>query len=279
MRVLIVGCGGAGRLHAKILKSLGFTIFGDDLDKAQQKSFCEENDATPYNGEDVDIVVVAVPPNAHKEIVLKYLEANKWVVCEKPFALTGDECDAMIVASKNNGKLTIAESSTYSEPAKNGPMLLAKTGRPCIWNAHYMTQYRPQSWVNQIGGGAFFEGGIHMVTTAKYLFGTSVKWSSSVRCYRGEEYADSGTIIIDYLSGDALHLSIFWGTEGCFTGESQIYNAGSSLIGPKTCELFGPFDNNIAMWSDILNDKIIVTTMMARNSVTDIERCLKESWR
>jgi len=278
MKALIIGCGGAGNLHSKILKSLNFNILCEDIDKDRQKLFCEQNEATPYHGEDIDIVVVAAPPIYHKEIVLKYLDANKWVVCEKPLSLSVDGCDEMILASKKNGRLTIAESSSYSAPAINGPALLSKTGRPCIWNANYMTPYRPQKWFNQTGGGAFFEGGIHMVTTAKYLFGESVKWSSSVRHFSGGAQSDSGTIIIDYLSGDALHLSIFWGTEGCFSGVSPVFDMGSGLIGPKTCEPFGPFDDHQAMWTNILNGNIIITPTMARNAVWDVERCLNETW-
>ena len=278
MRALIIGCGGAGNIHANILKDLSFTLYASDIDKKKEKKFCSEHNIKGWGEEDVDIVVIATPVNSHKDLVVKFLNQDKWVICEKPFALTVEECDEMILTSKKNGHLSIAESNTYSQDALDGPRKLLKTGRPCIWNANYMTQYRPRSWFNQIGGGAFFEGGIHLVTTAKYLFGESVKWYSSVRNFSGGPQSDSGTIMIDYLSGDSLNLSIFWGVEDCIKGNTPPLSMGCGLIGPKSCEWFGPYDDHKNMWDHILNGKEIVTPMMARNAVFDIQRCLAETW-
>jgi predicted dehydrogenase len=44
---------------------------------------------------DIDAVVIATPNCLHKEMVLAALGANKHVMCEKPMAVTYDECEAM----------------------------------------------------------------------------------------------------------------------------------------------------------------------------------------
>lgn len=279
MRVLIIGCGGAGAIHADILNASHFTIFCRDLDKEKEKKFCEDHGTVPWAGEDFEMAIISTPAPTHKDLVIEYLNQNKWVVCEKPFALTVEECDEMIVVSKKKGHLTIAESNSYSAPSIEGPDALIKVGRPAIWNANYMTQYRPQPWFNQIGGGAFFEGGIHMVTTAKRLFGESVKWYSSVRHFAGGPQSDSGSIIIDYLSGDSLNLSIFWGVEGCLTGQVPLLSLGCGLLGPKACTGFAPYDDHKTMWDHIINDNVIITPKMARDAVYDVQRCLAETWR
>ena len=52
---------------------------------------------------DVDAVYVATPPNAHKAYTLLAARAGKPVYVEKPMALDGDECDAMIEACRAAG--------------------------------------------------------------------------------------------------------------------------------------------------------------------------------
>src|SRR5689334_23074861 len=50
------------------------------------------------NNDDIDVVYVVLPPSMHKEYVIRAANAGKHVFCEKPMALTGAECQAMIDA-------------------------------------------------------------------------------------------------------------------------------------------------------------------------------------
>lgn len=49
---------------------------------------------------EVDLVVVATPPNTHAELCLQMLNAGKHVVCEKPLALSRRETDVLVEASE-----------------------------------------------------------------------------------------------------------------------------------------------------------------------------------
>jgi len=48
------------------------------------------------NNENVDVVIVATPPNNHALLSMQMMAAGKHVVCEKPLALNQDEADAMV---------------------------------------------------------------------------------------------------------------------------------------------------------------------------------------
>lgn len=52
-------------------------------------------------GCELDCVVVASPPFAHRDDVLASLDARKHVLCEKPFALNVEESEEMLAASLN----------------------------------------------------------------------------------------------------------------------------------------------------------------------------------
>jgi predicted dehydrogenase len=53
----------------------------------------------------VEAVDLCVPSYLHAELAVKALAAGKHVLVEKPMALSGEECDTMIAASKTAGKV------------------------------------------------------------------------------------------------------------------------------------------------------------------------------
>jgi predicted dehydrogenase len=53
---------------------------------------------------DVDVVYVATPHSRHEADTVRYLEAGKHVLCEKPFALNADQVRRMVAAAEANGR-------------------------------------------------------------------------------------------------------------------------------------------------------------------------------
>ena len=53
--------------------------------------------------DDVGLVDVVTPGNAHRDVVLAALEAGKHVICEKPLANTLTEAKEMVAAARNAG--------------------------------------------------------------------------------------------------------------------------------------------------------------------------------
>ncbi len=54
--------------------------------------------------DDVDVVTVAVPDQFHRELTCGLLRAGKHVLCEKPLALTREDCAAIVEAADESGK-------------------------------------------------------------------------------------------------------------------------------------------------------------------------------
>jgi predicted dehydrogenase len=58
---------------------------------------------------DVDLVDICVPTFLHREITVAALEAGKHVLCEKPMALSVEDCDAMLAAAAEaKGRFMVA---------------------------------------------------------------------------------------------------------------------------------------------------------------------------
>ncbi len=66
---------------------------------------------------EVDVIYNSLPNHMHAEWTIKALRAGKHVLCEKPFALTLVEVDAMIRAALDTGKV-LAEAFMYRHHAQ-----------------------------------------------------------------------------------------------------------------------------------------------------------------
>jgi len=65
---------------------------------------------------DIDIVYVVTPNSLHKDFVIRAAQAGKHVICEKPMALSVEDCDAMIAACKKAGKMLSIGYRLHFEP-------------------------------------------------------------------------------------------------------------------------------------------------------------------
>ena len=66
---------------------------------------------------EIDVIYNSLPNHLHAEWTIKALRAGKHVLCEKPFALTLAEVDAMSQAARETGKV-LAEAFMYRHHAQ-----------------------------------------------------------------------------------------------------------------------------------------------------------------
>jgi predicted dehydrogenase len=109
LRVVIVGCGFMGRMHASVYRLLPeVELLGAvDRNPAKAAAFAEEFEATglgsledALGAPEVDVIDVCLPTDLHASTTIQALEAGKHAMCEKPMALTVAECEAMSDAAK-----------------------------------------------------------------------------------------------------------------------------------------------------------------------------------
>lgn len=108
MRAGIVGKGFIGAVHALALRSLGVEIAweagrNDDL-------------AALLDGERVDVLHVCTPNHVHAGQALAALERGIHVVCEKPLAVSSDECAALVAAAEKHQLVNVVCYHTRNYP-------------------------------------------------------------------------------------------------------------------------------------------------------------------
>lgn len=127
--------------------------------------------------DEIDIVYVVLPNALHKEFTIRAAKAGKHVICEKPMAVTAEDCREMIKACEDNGvKLSIGYRMHY-EPHTQEIMRLAKdkdfgdirqitTG--AAFNMNNTDNWKARK---ELAGGAMMDMGVYPLQAARYSTG------------------------------------------------------------------------------------------------------------
>ena len=93
------------------------------------------------DAEDIDLVLVGTPTFTHANLVVQAARAGKNILCEKPMALTLDQCQRMIDACDTAGvKLAIGHTIRFLGPFRTILRLVSEgvIGTPCFGQVHLM---------------------------------------------------------------------------------------------------------------------------------------------
>jgi predicted dehydrogenase len=122
-RIAVLGCGYWGSNHIRTLKSLGALHAVSDANPARAEGFAVEHDALAiapddlFAREDVDAIVMALPPQFHAEMAIRAVEAGKDVLVEKPIALTVPDAERAVAAARANGRVFMVGHVLRFHPA------------------------------------------------------------------------------------------------------------------------------------------------------------------
>jgi predicted dehydrogenase len=198
--VAVIGAGMAGRAHAAGYRS-ATTLYGPGLPDVRLVAVADVNEVFATDtarrfgyaraetswqavaeAPDVDVVSVVVANHLHREVVEGLLAAGKHVLCEKPFAPTLGDAEAMVAAAAGRPELQTGVGFTF----RRSPAIAAvkelvddgSLGRPIHLSGHYWCDYAveptaPMSWRYKggAGSGALADIGSHLVDLAEFLCG------------------------------------------------------------------------------------------------------------
>jgi predicted dehydrogenase len=127
---------------------------------------------------EISAIDICLPTRYHKEIAIAALDAGKHVLCEKPMALSPEDCAAMIAAAERNQRILMIAHVLRFWPAYRqlreilgshqfGPVRRAKFSRRCStpnWGEWFQNP--------ALTGGATLDLLIHDIDQALLLFGS-----------------------------------------------------------------------------------------------------------
>ena len=185
MKVAVVGYGGMGGWHTeKLLKSDVAELAGIYDIRRERNELAESRGIHAYGSlrellqdSEVELVTVAVPNDAHEDVVVKALNAGKNVICEKPVALSLESLNRMIEAAEKNH----VHFSTHQNRRWDVDYLAMKQVHDSgelgkvinIESRIHGSRGIPSDWRGEKvhGGGMLYDWGIHLIDQMLMIFG------------------------------------------------------------------------------------------------------------
>lgn len=141
---------------------------------------------------EIDAVYIGLPNSMHCEYTLRAAAAGKHVLCEKPMAISSDECRTMIAACRKAGvKLMIAYRIQYEPTWAQAAQLVRSgaIGQVQAFQGGFYGQPPKGAWRLSRklgGGGSLLDLGIYPLNTIRYLLGEEPNAFSAVTSTRDQ---------------------------------------------------------------------------------------------
>ena len=137
---------------------------------------------------EVDVVYISLPNHLHAEWTIKALQSGVHVLCEKPFATSMDDVEAMINTSRETG-IVLAEAFMYrhhpqtklvGEWIHDGRLgditLIRGTFNYQLPNEQRQPNNLNVRLVPEFGGGSLWDVGIYPLSFTQFLMGGPPTW-------------------------------------------------------------------------------------------------------
>ncbi|HUR20412.1 MAG TPA: Gfo/Idh/MocA family oxidoreductase [Vicinamibacterales bacterium] len=123
-----------------------------------------------------DAVYICTPNSTHAEFAVRAAEAGKHVLCEKPLAVTDEECVRMIAACRANGVRLMTAYRLHFEGISLEILSRVRRGdigEPRFFTSTFSMHVKPGGIRTRrsTGGGTLYDIGIYCINAARVLFG------------------------------------------------------------------------------------------------------------
>ena len=263
INIAVIGCSGMAEGHM-----YGVTDNGDkaclygicDIDKERLEIRKEKfnppvvtsNYLDLVNDPNVDAAVIVTPDQLHLEMTVAFLRAGKDVLCEKPMALSVEECEEMMRVEKEAGRrLMIGQVCRCTPAFVQAKEMIDKgvIGELFFVESEYAHDY------SRIGGHnnwritperhGFIGGGCHAVDLLRWIAGnpTEVCAYSNHKCLTSWPVDDATVAIYKFPNNVIGKVFASIGCKRGYTMRSAFYGTKGTIICDNTSPTMQLFEN------------------------------------
>jgi predicted dehydrogenase len=216
-----IGCGRIAQRHAEHIAKVGKLVAICDIVPEKADALALQYGAKAYYDisalltaeKGIDIVSICSPNGLHSMHSIMSLEAGFHVLCEKPMAISTEDCGKMIqAAEKANRRLFAIKQNRFNPPVAAVKKIIDE-GRlgnilsvqlSCFWNRS--NEYYENSWKGtaDLDGGTLYTQFSHFVDLLYWMIGDveEVFSYNSNYLHKGIiEFEDTGVVILKFKNG------------------------------------------------------------------------------
>ncbi|WP_410511482.1 Gfo/Idh/MocA family oxidoreductase [Paenibacillus sp. BR2-3] len=186
--VVIIGYGGMGSYHGKLIKeNAGLEVVGtyDVLQARQEASiedgyFAYDSYEDVLNDSKVEVILIATPNEIHKDLSIQAMKAGKHIICEKPVTLSCEDFEEMFaVANENNCVLMVHQNRRWDEDF----LVIKEMYDQKTIGDLFQIESRvhgangiPGDWrhLKENGGGMLLDWGVHLLDQLLFMIDSKV---------------------------------------------------------------------------------------------------------
>ena len=185
---------------------------------------------------DVEMITIAAPNQLHAQMTMDGARAGKHVLCEKPLAMTVEECEQMLDVCRQSGVLLLYGEELFFTPKYLKAKEMADDG--AFGKVHLVKQsekhfgpHAPWFWdVDRCGGGALMDLGCHGIAFCYWFLGRPAV--SSVYCQMGTyvhadktQGEDEAHCILEFENGEIGIVENSWTRRGGMDDRIEVYGS------------------------------------------------------
>lgn len=217
----IIGCGRIAQRHAEHINNIGKLVATCDIIPEKATALAEKYNAQAFNtieemlssNTGIQVVSICSPNGLHASHTIAALRAGFHVLCEKPMALSVQDCGEMIKeAEKANRRLFIVKQNRFNPPVAAVKKIIdeGRLGKiysaqlNCYWNRN--NEYYQNSWkgTKELDGGTLYTQFSHFVDLLYWMVGDVKEVNAFIANYHHKgiiEFEDTGTVSLKFYNG------------------------------------------------------------------------------
>lgn len=203
-KIAVIGVGGWGKNHARVLKDLGCLAAICDLEAARAKEIADRHGVQSYSSIDdmlgkerLNGCLVCTPTKTHALVAKKMMEHGVNAFVEKPMSFSSKECEELMqVAEKKKVVLTSGYVERFNPAVSDARKLIegGMYGDPMMIEFH--RENRMPLHIKDVG--VIYDTSVHDIDAAMFLFGSRPNVVFARAGKRFHAFEDFATIMLGF---------------------------------------------------------------------------------
>ena len=238
LKVAVIGVGGWGKNHARVLHDIGVLSAICDADADRSKKIADLYNTNLYLSVDellqeersLDACIICTPTKTHSVVAKKVIENGINIFVEKPLSFSTMECEEMVSAAGKKGViLTSGYIERFNPAVQDFKQIIDRKQYGDLIMMEFHRENRMPQHIRDVG--IIYDTSVHDIDTAMFLFNGTPDMVFARAGKKFHSYEDFATIMLGFANQKVAIIASNWitpkkvrmfsavCTEGIITGD------------------------------------------------------------